>query len=260
MAGAFTLIELLVVIAIIAILASILFPVFARARENARRASCQSNLKQTALATRQYLQDNDERYPGFRGFNGFSAAATPVLWPQALEPYLKSAQVLICPSVKSGYSSRTSTYLMNGFLGCASDSSGNNMVGHYTAGGNNCSGRGVADSDVALPDRTILLEEGSSDYSPNGAWGGWNCGATSSGLAGPMATYYGIDMPYWRRLHLDGSNFAFADGHVKWMSASKLYSYGNSVSFGGHINQLGPNGTVYSHYGHNGEFDMQIIE
>src|SRR5476649_2802466 len=62
-AGAFTLIELLVVIAIIAILAAILFPVFARARENARRASCQSNLKQIGLGITQYCQDYDERMP-----------------------------------------------------------------------------------------------------------------------------------------------------------------------------------------------------
>ena len=61
--GAFTLIELLVVIAIIAILAAILFPVFARARENARRASCQSNEKNIALGFKQYIQDNGEKYP-----------------------------------------------------------------------------------------------------------------------------------------------------------------------------------------------------
>lgn len=74
----FTLIELLVVIAIIAILAAILFPVFARARENARRASCQSNLKQIGLGILQYAQDYDERYPGGGAFYQVSLNGTPV--------------------------------------------------------------------------------------------------------------------------------------------------------------------------------------
>src|SRR4028119_825727 len=88
----FTLIELLVVIAIIAILASILFPVFARARENARRSSCQSNLKQIGLGILQYVQDYDERY---KPSSGISYAYS---WHTLIQPYVKSAQLFSCPS------------------------------------------------------------------------------------------------------------------------------------------------------------------
>src|SRR5476651_1826255 len=93
----FTLIELLVVIAIIAILAAILFPVFARARENARRASCQSNLKQIGLGFAQYIQDYDELYP--RNDNSLVAAAGTGGWASyQLQPYIKSVQLFGCPS------------------------------------------------------------------------------------------------------------------------------------------------------------------
>src|SRR5471030_2336473 len=95
----FTLIELLVVIAIIAILAAILFPVFARARENARRASCQSNLKQIGLGMVQYVQDYDERYP--IGDTYADAVTTPgdTGWASVeLQPYMKSVQLFGCPS------------------------------------------------------------------------------------------------------------------------------------------------------------------
>src|SRR5690606_2691782 len=100
---AFTLIELLVVIAIISILAAILFPVFARARESARRASCLSNLKQIGIATMMYVQDYDEKYPNGQNQSvtsgpGGAWGTTYWYWPQILYPYTKSWQVYFCPS------------------------------------------------------------------------------------------------------------------------------------------------------------------
>jgi len=105
----FTLIELLVVIAIIAILAAILFPVFARAREKARSASCQSNLKQLGLAMMMYKDDYDTRYPGNIDANGNGVAGTNDYpgdacclerdrWCDLIEPYKKNQQMIYCPS------------------------------------------------------------------------------------------------------------------------------------------------------------------
>jgi prepilin-type N-terminal cleavage/methylation domain-containing protein/prepilin-type processing-associated H-X9-DG protein len=106
---AFTLIELLVVIAIIALLAAILFPVFARARENARRSSCQSNLKQIGLGFVQYNQDYDSRYP----MASYSTGATNGAWPTLLQPYIKSSQVFKCPSDSHDTGS---SYVMNNYF------------------------------------------------------------------------------------------------------------------------------------------------
>jgi prepilin-type N-terminal cleavage/methylation domain-containing protein len=95
--SAFTLIELLVVIAIIAILAAILFPVFGRARENARRSSCLSNMKQLGLGIMQYVQDYDEKLP-MRQFSDDAPNAWIFSWRRAIYPYVKSTQVFACPS------------------------------------------------------------------------------------------------------------------------------------------------------------------
>ena len=94
---AFTLIELLVVIAIIAILAAILFPVFAKAREKARQSSCLSNSKQVGLAYMQYAQDYDGWVPGF--LNG-ATAVYRWAWTDVIAPYVKNSQVFVCPSTK----------------------------------------------------------------------------------------------------------------------------------------------------------------
>ncbi len=97
--GGFTLIELLVVIAIIAILAAILFPVFSRAREKARQTSCLSNLKQSATAVNQYVQDYDEAFP-MSVYLAFNASQQPCLFTMlaAIEPYIKNKQIYQCPS------------------------------------------------------------------------------------------------------------------------------------------------------------------
>lgn len=108
---AFTLIELLVVIAIIALLAAILFPVFGRARENARRSACASNMKQIALGVMQYTQDYDENFPVGSNASGGRGNG----WAGQIYPYIKSSQVFTCPddSSMAGGQNLTISYAMN---------------------------------------------------------------------------------------------------------------------------------------------------
>jgi prepilin-type N-terminal cleavage/methylation domain-containing protein/prepilin-type processing-associated H-X9-DG protein len=218
----FTLIELLIVIAIISLLAAILFPVFARARENARRASCQSNLKQIALGILQYTQDYDETWPGHT-FNGFG-------WSYNIQPYVKSTQILQCPSEKHkanpvaigqwGYSD----YFYNAELGVdmpvppatmfrfSRKLSDISFSGSTILAG--CGGYWDSRQWANCPDQTCTI--GAPTYARQSP--GYHTVLDASPFYADTPAYY---LPIANK-HLEGGNYAFTDGHVKWMPVDKL--------------------------------------
>jgi prepilin-type N-terminal cleavage/methylation domain-containing protein/prepilin-type processing-associated H-X9-DG protein len=208
----FTLIELLVVIAIISILAAILFPVFARARENARRASCMSNLKQISLGMLQYTQDYDEHFPKYRVPSSSSNyAANPYGWAESLQPYIKSTQIFQCPSETTS----PNTSVLPGESGSDyTDYTYNIWVGGYykdAASGGGRAGVGLSQAALTSPSLTVLLADSIPGRSSNST--------TSSIINGRANT------SLYQVRHLDGINLSFADGHVKWYGKNSSNTY-----------------------------------
>ena len=211
----FTLIELLVVIAVIAILASLLFPVFARARENGRRASCQSNLKQIGLGLLQYSQDNDDilvaDWYGAGTGETTPPSSSPVSykWMDAIYPYIKSEQVFACASDWR----ETRNYKYHGNVTALTKNYGSYTISH---------GYGVSDpartppvshpvtgklvhlAQVVQPVETIWVMDGTSEFFHS--------------LTAPAATISNTATRTFNQAeerHLSTVNTLFCDGHVK---------------------------------------------
>jgi len=179
---AFTLIEILVVIAIIALLAAILFPVFSRARENARSKNCMSNERQIAMSLVQYKQDNDRRFPPLNdaGVDGWAANIK-----------LNSNQVFQCPSEGSDDTAGFTDYWLNADL------------------------LGMHDVRMRYPSNTILIGDGDAG-SPGNV-----LGADADATSTPPIQAWEASGDYATR-HLGGANYAFADGHVKWLNPDSI--------------------------------------
>jgi len=206
----FTLIELLVVIAIIAILAAILFPVFARAREKARQTSCLSNLKQVGTALLMYAQDNDERLPA-----SYQWVDPPNNWPlrkwaATIVPYIKNNQIFVCPSDSN-----------------PGTDSGVDSVGPISYGANPNLMPGVRGAfnapigDIARPAECMLVFDAwaANRYcaQPNYVVGGGAaCYARPTGLRND-----GVDISR----HNGGFNACLADGHAKWFRGGGKEDY-----------------------------------
>jgi prepilin-type N-terminal cleavage/methylation domain-containing protein/prepilin-type processing-associated H-X9-DG protein len=222
----FTIIELLVVIAIIAILAAILFPVFARAREQARKASCASNLKQIGLGLLQYAQDNDEAMPLFSlsgsGHNGYLgyAGADGARWADSIFPYVKSTQVFDCPSETK----KLATFPGGRFFGISTYCYGLVTATAVTPVG--VAARHL--SELEDPAGTLaVVEDGRLETAGDEAQGRLipQIGESLDALAGKMngMRHTGAD-PGAFQSH--AFNALYADGHVKWTRLSVTWNNG----------------------------------
>ena len=197
----FTLIELLVVIAIIAILAAILFPVFAKAREKARQTSCLSNLKQIGTSVMMYVQDYDELYP--LDTSTGSASQIPGTWPNRVMPYVKNTQLFKCPSDgrapgQDFPNCRTilESYCWNAYFGREACGGGEVL---WT----------LSQAAVVAPSQCAMLWDDSGDWQAAGYGASYNS-IDSADCA------KSFDGQVLQGRHNGGDNFMFADGHSKW--------------------------------------------
>jgi prepilin-type N-terminal cleavage/methylation domain-containing protein/prepilin-type processing-associated H-X9-DG protein len=222
----FTLIELLVVIAIIAILAAILFPVFAQAREKARAISCLSNAKQIGLASAMYTQDYDEIIvPSWMVYS--DDPLDEPLWPRTLQPYVKNTQIFSCPSdpARTPYTPQPPGW---------TDLDAYGLFGIFGAyGRNGClSNHNATLAAVAEPANSILFSE--SDWTSGTAAVDFGYYLSFWEMTTPdsLCPYgdseanqtYGINTSTPAHRHNNGANVAFFDGHSKWFTDSFLTS------------------------------------
>ncbi|BCM92933.1 hypothetical protein IAD21_04817 [Abditibacteriota bacterium] len=217
--AAFTLIELLVVIAIIAILAAILFPVFARARENARRASCQSNLKQIGLGIMQYTQDYDDILPAAQNDGPWASAP----WHVLIQPYVKSYQLFKCPSnASTGAVNNTTGHTADGVpaagVPISYEVNGGNYPGDFNGRrpflwyGTYSTQNSLA--SINLPATTIFVHEQASESEP--------MSYDLTKFTGTVNGSNGIKKAFVN--HLGTTNLLFGDGHVKALKPSATTS------------------------------------
>ncbi|MBQ0105767.1 MAG: DUF1559 domain-containing protein [Armatimonadetes bacterium] len=227
----FTLIELLVVIAIIAILAAILFPVFAQAREKARQTSCLSNLKNIGTALMLYIDDNHETFPMCRNE---AIGTKDAWWTGNLFPYVKDAKVYFCPSY-------TKTFDPNG---SDTDYCYQALNAGYSANdgvfGDYCNGALKAPKKLARvksPSNVITIFEASYYIMPEGSvrWNGmYSCWLPGAGLTGaepstvssPLASKTGDSYSdYMNGRHNEGINLCYADGHAGFEKSVTVYDW-----------------------------------
>lgn len=243
----FTLIELLVVIAIIAILAAILFPVFARAREQARKTSCASNLKQISTGFIMYTQDYDETFPPWTanhcGVYAGGAFALQYMYPNLVGPYIKNGvnpttgelgQVWACPSVKAMLSIISNTYAYNYYsLGGTSNCTGAGLAAAYTPFNGAPYAYPAPQAALGHVSETLMIADGGQLCRPpvaftvngnsannNGIYGSHQIGTGVITPAGGASTNNVINTLLTGRMTCVG----YTDGHVKSVITTKLIS------------------------------------